>query len=481
MTEATPVVLLVAGVWYANDTWLRRRGILTGVERSYTWIALGLAGLVIAIELAPAHQGPAVLVLSALLLERALRDARDYRAQAFVAAALGGAATLQHFALEPVGPNPADVRLALPLAAVVCYGFAWRVAGAGAARAWQVNHLQAGALMSWAGTGFVAVLLWREMPDAAVGLAWMSVALVCAITGVWRQAPSLRWQGYILAGTAGVYSALPLLAAAVPADRAGFAAATAAVACVMVVLARRGLAAPDASSTTQETRALSAIVAIGVTIVLLVARAVLPAASVAAAWAAVGVAMHAGPWRAAPESRWLAAAALGAGAWRTLAAIAQAGAGDMAHVAWSLVVIAVLYGAAFVAGSPKPTSEPRGRVDAAGHGVLIVSATLLLALLTLDELRTGLVTPVWGIEGLALLLAGFFRRDRLVRLAGLAVLLACLLKLFGYDLRTLEPLARIISFVVLGLVLLAVSWGYTKHRETVGRLFRESTGPQDPG
>jgi uncharacterized membrane protein len=38
------------------------------------------------------------------------------------------------------------------------------------------------------------------------------------------------------------------------------------------------------------------------------------------------------------------------------------------------------------------------------------------------------------------------------------MLLFCILKLFVYDLRDLESLARIISFVALGLVLLAVSW-----------------------
>jgi uncharacterized membrane protein len=50
------------------------------------------------------------------------------------------------------------------------------------------------------------------------------------------------------------------------------------------------------------------------------------------------------------------------------------------------------------------------------------------------------------------------------RLSGLALLFLCLIKLFFNDLGRLDAWPRILSFVVLGLVLLAVSWLYTKLR-----------------
>jgi uncharacterized membrane protein len=59
----------------------------------------------------------------------------------------------------------------------------------------------------------------------------------------------------------------------------------------------------------------------------------------------------------------------------------------------------------------------------------------------------------------ALLAAGFALRDRVLRLSGLALFLVCTLKLFFWDLRNLETLPRIVSFIVLGLLLVAVSWG----------------------
>ena len=47
--------------------------------------------------------------------------------------------------------------------------------------------------------------------------------------------------------------------------------------------------------------------------------------------------------------------------------------------------------------------------------------------------------------------------------------LICTLKLFFWDLRNLETLPRIISFIVLGLLLVTVSWVYTRFRDQVQR------------
>ena len=80
-----------------------------------------------------------------------------------------------------------------------------------------------------------------------------------------------------------------------------------------------------------------------------------------------------------------------------------------------------------------------------------------------------MLTVAWGVEGLALLGAGFPMRDRVWRLSGLGLLLVCILKLFVYDLRFLDTLPRILSFIVLGAILVAVSWIYTRFRERVER------------
>ena len=43
------------------------------------------------------------------------------------------------------------------------------------------------------------------------------------------------------------------------------------------------------------------------------------------------------------------------------------------------------------------------------------------------------------------------------------------MKLFVWDLRHLETLPRIFSFIVLGVILLGVSWIYTRFRERVAK------------
>jgi uncharacterized membrane protein len=96
-----------------------------------------------------------------------------------------------------------------------------------------------------------------------------------------------------------------------------------------------------------------------------------------------------------------------------------------------------------------------------------LAATCLLSVLIVDQISPAIVTLALGLQGTALLGAGFSLRERVLRLSGLALLLICILKLFIHDLAQLEALARILSFVVLGVVLLAVSWTYTRFREQI--------------
>ncbi len=65
---------------------------------------------------------------------------------------------------------------------------------------------------------------------------------------------------------------------------------------------------------------------------------------------------------------------------------------------------------------------------------------------------------------------GLQARERFARLFGLLLLSFCVLKIFLYDLRGLTGLPRIFSFVVLGLVLIAVSFGYTRFKERLKEL-----------
>jgi uncharacterized membrane protein len=104
------------------------------------------------------------------------------------------------------------------------------------------------------------------------------------------------------------------------------------------------------------------------------------------------------------------------------------------------------------------------------EAVFSVAATLLLGVILFGRVSGGLLTVAWGCEGVALLGAGFLLGQRVLRLQGLVILLICILKLFFFDLNNLETLYRILSFVALGVILLGVSWIYTRFQDQIKKL-----------
>jgi uncharacterized membrane protein len=178
------------------------------------------------------------------------------------------------------------------------------------------------------------------------------------------------------------------------------------------------------------------------------------------------------PWAVAPS--WAALALLGAGLrgkWSDLrwqsyvlaaAAFGRCGytnfEGAAASVLTGAIVIACLYAAQLLSAR-----------DSHGRLYFSLLATALTTLLLYYQVEGNLRTVAWGIQGVALLGSGFPLRDRALRLSGLTLLLGCILKLFVWDLRHLETLPRIFSFIVLGLFLVGVSWIYTRFRERVAQ------------
>ncbi len=95
--------------------------------------------------------------------------------------------------------------------------------------------------------------------------------------------------------------------------------------------------------------------------------------------------------------------------------------------------------------------------------VPIFLVTLMLAL----KMRAGMVTVAWGIEGVLVILLALAVGERSFRLSGLTLLLLCVGKILLVDAWRLAPRDRYLTFIVLGLALLGVSFLYSKYRETV--------------
>ncbi|MBL0212173.1 MAG: DUF2339 domain-containing protein [Holophagaceae bacterium] len=99
----------------------------------------------------------------------------------------------------------------------------------------------------------------------------------------------------------------------------------------------------------------------------------------------------------------------------------------------------------------------------------IMQAVLLAAFIWQEA--TGTSLTVWAtLFGFGMVGLGFAVRERLARLLGLGILSACTLKLFIWDLRGLQGLPRVASFIALGVVLITVSFVYTRFKDRLESL-----------
>ena len=86
------------------------------------------------------------------------------------------------------------------------------------------------------------------------------------------------------------------------------------------------------------------------------------------------------------------------------------------------------------------------------------------------DLSTGITTNaetyaysvVWLLLGIALLVAGVWKKDKMIRYASLAIMILTVGKVFLHDASELEGLYRVFSFLGLGLSLLGLSYFYTR-------------------
>jgi uncharacterized membrane protein len=77
------------------------------------------------------------------------------------------------------------------------------------------------------------------------------------------------------------------------------------------------------------------------------------------------------------------------------------------------------------------------------------------------------LSVLWALYASILTGVGIFRRLRGARIMGILLLGATILKVFLVDLSALQTFYRIISFIVLGLLLLAVSYGYNRFKHFI--------------
>ncbi len=80
-------------------------------------------------------------------------------------------------------------------------------------------------------------------------------------------------------------------------------------------------------------------------------------------------------------------------------------------------------------------------------------------------LRGGGISVYWGLFALSLVSAGLMKRVRPLRMMGLAMFTLVAGKVFVSDLSQLDPVYRIVAFILLGIVLIAGAFAYLKFED----------------
>jgi uncharacterized membrane protein len=102
--------------------------------------------------------------------------------------------------------------------------------------------------------------------------------------------------------------------------------------------------------------------------------------------------------------------------------------------------------------------------------ILFFAPVILTSFMIAIKMNPGMVTLSWGIEGVIVILLGLLVSQRSYRIAGLFLLLLCVVKIVFRDAWDLGERDRYITFIVLGAALTLVSALYGRYRDVVRRL-----------
>jgi uncharacterized membrane protein len=338
---------------------------------------------------------------------------------------------------------------------------------------------------SHAATGLLAILLWKELDPPAVALAWGALALVVYEIGSALKLSPLVLQSQALAAAA--FGRLFLANFTTTGRAFGLSIRLLTVVPVIALLYYRNFAArtsPFLGSVARlEERAAPVYLYAGAFGLAVLARFEFDRAHAVIAWAAlsilylaVGVKIEDRDYRI--QSYLLAIAAF-LRSWNTNFYLTGSYYGLSERVATTVPVIASLFAAGLLWRTQRTRlaqaiAEPGLRayvalLDAKSRFIMSILASVLLASLLHYTIKGNLLTIAWGAQGLILLVAGFGVAERALRLCGLGLLAVCLFKVIVIDLSGVETIYRIFSFIVLGVILVAASFIYTRYRDQLKR------------
>jgi uncharacterized membrane protein len=342
----------------------------------------------------------------------------------------------------------------------------------------------AGSSYTWSASCLLALVAWYELRPVSVADAWLAGGLVLFELGLARKKLSLRLQAYA------AFSASFLRIFMVNLNAAGSPGEISPRFYTVVPLTlgffysywRLDQSNPDLLESERRLRVADICCWLGTITFAALIRFELDADWVAAAWASLAFVLLVVAWRS--ERRVF----LGQGLMMALAVLFRtvlhnfyersyfpAPSWDSRWITVGTTVALLLAALPFAFQLRKKDEQSRETglirllqaVVRRPEQLLFFIAVGLLTVLLATEMRHGMVTLSWGLEGVAVFVLALWLGERSFRLTGLGLLLLCVGKILLVDVWGIDPRDRYLTFIGLGAALLLVSFLYTRNREAL--------------
>jgi len=349
----------------------------------------------------------------------------------------------------------------------------------------------AGAAYTWVASSLVVSLIYCEVAPHGIALGWALFGLLLFEIGVYWKSRNARAQAYVVFGLSFLrlayfnldFGPRELLLTTLPIAFVFY------YAYLRLTRLNDSPASAKDFALDQQFRAAPALAWLGSATLVLFARSYFHAGSALVAWAALAVLFIGISW-AAQRNLFLHHSVILAFVvfFRGLSYELMAGthpnfAGSFDRWVYVAISAALIFlGQAFAFPLRERFAAARSKPSSGND----LSATLsdllrrpeqiyfflpmiLVTILILNEVSEGRVTIGWGLEAVAAFLFALIVGERSFRLAGLGLLLVCVAKIVVLDVWRQERSDRFITFIILGVALLLVSYLYTRYSEAIRR------------
>ena len=469
---------VVAGLyWIAKRIRVPNESHARWAHVLYKWTGSGLMAWVLfeAVPSAWITVAWALFAVVLVLFDRAYDD-RDLRWQAHAVSALAMLrAVTVNLSTTELWHGVSVRLLSLTVLALIFYVMSQVIRMPEEFRRRDFHHIY-----SWAASALVSLLLWYELKPLSVAVGWAVFGLVLFEYGLWRKVAQFRFQSYVALAASFGRIFFANLTAETPGEFWGPRLYTVLPIAVILFFVYSQLNPNEDTAKTDRMLRFDVLIAyLGTGSVAALLYFQFPNEWLVAVWAGLVLALF-GIADLLDRPIFLHQALLltlgtcSRGLLHNLFGASYFTAGDWTGRFFVLgLAIAILLGClpfAFRWRERHKAQSTKGWIAAIvrhPEQFMFFAPVLLLTITLALKMRAGMVTVAWGLEAVLIILLALMVKERSFRLTGLILILLCVGKVLLMDAWGLQPRDRYITFIILGVSLLVVSFLYSRYREAI--------------